>query len=38
MHKLIAGGFLAATTLSSAPADAAGVLDTMGPILSLIHI
>ena len=34
MNKLIAGGLLAATALSSAPAQAAGVLDAMGPILA----
>ena len=34
MNKLIAGGLLAATALSTAPAHAAGVLDTMGPILA----
>src|SRR3569832_2039233 len=34
MNKLIAGGLLAATALSTAPAHAAGVLDAMGPILA----
>lgn len=33
MNKLIAGGLLAATALAT-PAHAAGVLDTMGPILA----
>ena len=34
MNKLIAGGLLAATALSTSSAHAADVLDTMGPILA----
>ena len=34
MRKTIASALLAATTLTTAPAEAAGVLDAMGPILA----
>src|SRR5688572_2126411 len=34
MRNTIAAALLAATTLSAVPAEAAGVLETMGPILA----